>query len=321
MRGVEIMEVSRQIDYIHLPEKTVLGGDKYIIERRLTDRSNMSIVYLARDQEGSQVVIKEFYPKNMALRDLDGTSVVCKQRSTKKKFQKRKELFLNEAKIMADLDEINNIAVCKDYFEENNTVYLVSDYYSGPTLEEIISDGDMEMDSFLDDIYFPLLKAVRRIHKKNYIHRDIKPSNIILTKKGPVLIDFGSAINYKRTDTKKIFLTPGFSPIEFYSEKAEQGSFSDIYSLAAILYYYLEKIVPEEAVNRIIEDDLENIKATDFDISRELKKLIVDNLSLDKKKRCKSVRLLQLRLYKDYIRMKIRSYLPERQILHKLFNS
>lgn len=154
---------------------------------------------------------------------------------------------------------------------------------------------------FLKKYYFPIIEAVKAIHKKNYIHRDLKPNNIIIHRDKPVLIDFGSAINYKNAARKKILLTPGFSPIEFYSEKTKQGPYSDIYSLAAILYYYITNEIPAEANERIIEDTLvpvseyKSINGLGF-----LEDVISKNLSLDYRKRCQSINSYKFALLKQY---------------------
>ena len=269
----------RKFDYIHLPQGTLLKNS-YKIIKRISDRSNMSIVYLARNQNKRKVVIKEFFPKNLVLRDLDGKNVVYKSSLLKDKFNREKKLFLNEIKIMKKFSKNKYIANCYEAFSDNNTVYLVMKYYKGSNLEYYLQNNNIEYDTFYQKIFFPLLDIVYHIHKKGYIHRDLKPSNIIIYKDKPLLIDFGSTVNYKNKKNYKILMTPGYSPIEFYSAKSKQGPYSDIYSLAAILYYYLTDEVPLEARERIIKDDLKTVKQLNNEVSLSLNNLIMRNLSL-----------------------------------------
>ncbi|SJZ97581.1 serine/threonine protein kinase [Selenihalanaerobacter shriftii] len=297
---------NEQIDYIYLPETTILN-EKYAIVEKLTERSNLSIVYLAINiQTKQRVVVKEFFSANLVLRDLDGINIVCKNSLHKDKLENEKESFLNEAKVMQKLQN-KNIAKCYDYFKENNTVYIVMKYYPGETLTDYLrKNDDISINEFLEDVYFSLLNAIHSIHKEGYIHRDIKPDNIIINQNKPILIDFGSTINYKKEDHDKIILTPGFSPIEFYSTKTKQGIYSDIYSLSAILYYFCTKTIPDEVIDRIIEDNLISVNHLNNQISDYLNDFIMRNLSLDYNKRDKSLHFFKLKLWKEYLKFKFK---------------
>jgi serine/threonine protein kinase len=297
------------VDYLVLPKNTVLNN-KYQI-KNMINKSNLSIVYLAINLESNtKVIIKEFYPVNQVLRDLDAKRVVCKNNLYKDKFSKEKSSFLGEAEVMKELED-DYIAKCYEYFKENNTAYIVIEYYEGLTLDKYLEEkGDF--DQFFKDIFSPLLTAINKIHQKNYIHRDIKPSNIIIYQDKPVLIDFGSAVNYKENDVKKILLTPGFSPIEFYSERSKQGPYSDIYSLSAILYYYFSNQIPDEALDRIIEDDLEAVTTLNQDIPDSLNNIIMKNMSLDYKRRDKSITIFKLKLWRLALSYKFKDILTNR---------
>jgi len=180
-------------------------------------------------------------------------------------------------------------------------------YYKGETLDKYLEKySQITFNEFLEQVFFPLLNAVSIVHKNGYIHRDIKLNNIIIYRDKPVLIDFGSAVKYKGNYQTGIVLTPGFSPIEFYSQKADQGRCSDIYSLTVILYYFFTKTIPEEALNRIIEDNLISVNKLNKDVSDYLNRFIMRNLSLDSNKRDQSIRLFKLKLGKEYLKSKIK---------------
>ncbi|AZO95789.1 serine/threonine-protein kinase [Halocella sp. SP3-1] len=299
-------EVYQEIDYLYLPENTFLKNREYRVLRKLKDRSNLSIVYLGLNKSGERVVIKEYFPKNLVLRDIDGINVICRSNKLKDKYKRAKRQFIKEAQIMSQFKNNPYICNCNEYFQENSSVYIIMKYYAGQTLEDIINNKEICFDEFLRKLFIPILDAANAIHAKGYIHRDIKPNNIIINQAKPVIIDFGSAVEYKCNKKKKILLTPGFSPIEFYSEKTRQGPYSDIYSLAAILYYFLSDTIPIEANERIIEDNLEHINQLTKEKCWYLGKLIMNNLSLDYKKRCRSIKgfkfLLLVQFFKDKIK-------------------
>ena len=296
----------KPIDYLHLPRGTVLKN-KYLIKDKLVPQSNLSILYKAINSASKeQVVIKEFFPQGLVLRDLDGKKVVAK--NPKGDFlQKEVVLFLQEAKVIQQL-QIPQIGRCYDYFKANNTAYIVLKYYQGINLEEYIKKECLKFYQFIDKIFLPLLKTVAHIHKQGYLHRDLKPANIIYNQK-VVLIDFGSAIKYKKKENKKRVLTPGYAPLEFHSESTKQGPSSDIYSLAAILYYFLTSQVPLAVKQRIIKDELVPVAELNPWVSQGLNDFIMRNLSLNAKYRDQTILDFRLNLELECFKIKSKKIL------------
>ena len=94
-------------------------------------------------------------------------------------------------------------------------------------------------------------------------HLDVKPANIMVRSKDnvPILIDFGLSKQYdsdgNQTSTTPVGLSHGYAPIEQYREGGvkEFSPQTDLYSLAATLYYILSGTVPPQATT-LVEDDL-----------------------------------------------------------------
>ncbi len=270
--------------------------------------SELSIVYLGMDNKRQQkCIIKEFFPNGLVLRDIDRKTVVCKQPSKKDRYLSLIEVFFNEANILKKFN-LKNIPKYIDHFNENNTGYIIMEYCEGKTLETYVKEEkDVLIPLFLKNIYIPLVNAVEKLHNKGILHRDIKPTNIIIRENGvPVLIDFGSAIYYKNADKKKIFVTSGFSPLEFYSENSAQGRFSDIYALTATLYYYLCGNAPEDVSERLIEDNIQNIRKYNEEITDLFSRIIMKNLSLNSKDRLSSLKKFKIYLYYELMALKFR---------------
>jgi formylglycine-generating enzyme required for sulfatase activity len=82
--------------------------------------------------------------------------------------------------------------------------------------------------------------ALTLVHSQELLHRDIKPHNIMLRRDGKaVLIDFGLARTFisGRTDSITDLGTVGYAPIEQYKRQGQFGPYTDLYALAATLYY------------------------------------------------------------------------------------
>lgn len=278
-------------DYLYL-KKGILLKERYAVDNIIGERSNFSMVYKGEDRiNNKKIIIKEFFPKNMALRDMDKKSVVVRNSSFEKHFQEESRRFLFEGELMKKTSGRYS-AECYDCFEENGTGYIIMKYHRGENLEEYIKkNGNDYWEEFIESIIFPFMDAIDRIHSCGYLHRDIKPGNIIIDKKRePIVIDFGSAHRIKCEQEKRIMVTPGFSPIEFYSGRSRQDESSDVYSIAAMLYYYFCKITPPEAVTRVVEDSIEEVSRYNSEIPFSIEKLVLKNLSMNREHRDRNVK-------------------------------
>ncbi|MGE7948296.1 serine/threonine-protein kinase [Lysinibacillus sp. NPDC093688] len=293
---------------LSLPANSVLN-DTYKIKEEIAT-SKLSFVYIAENiNEGNQLIIKEFFPNDIALRDLDNKTVVNRLPSTKQKFEDLKAIFLNEALIMQQINH-HNIVKYMDHFEENESIYIVMEYYEGTLLDQYLKDFPInDREHLYTSIFLPLIGALSYLHKKGILHRDIKPSNIVIDSEGnPYLLDFGSAIFNKTAENHQIFTSPGYSPLEQYSNISEQGVYTDIYSLAATFYYSLTDIIPMDSSQRIIEDKIENVRKYNEKVSIILSRTIMWGLAVHAKKRCSSLKFMELAVGFENIVNRIKNY-------------
>jgi serine/threonine-protein kinase len=166
-----------------------------------------------------------------------------------------RELFKREAETLGRIGTHPQIPSLLDYFEEDQTFYLVQEYVSGSTLQQEIKRSgplsELEVKKFLSEI-LPLLAY---IHEKQVIHRDIKPANIIRRAQDGklVLIDFG-AVKYQSAQpsnasdqtalTSYAIGTPGFAPPEQMNMRPVPAS--DVYALGISCLYLLTGKSPKD---------------------------------------------------------------------------
>lgn len=267
---------------------------RYIIGKVL-GYGSFGVTYLGWDcLLEKKVAIKEYLPNEFATR-AEGTSEVTVFDGEKaQQFTIGKDKFSDEAKRLAAFNKDKGIVAVYDQFEDNGTSYIVMDYFEGETLQQLLDrEGKLDYERAID-IILPILRSLQAVHDVNIIHRDISPDNIYLTKDGQVkLLDFGAA-RYASTNMSKslsAIYKQGFAPYEQYQSSREQGPWSDVYGLAATLYYMITGIIPQEAMNRLTKEDdtLVPPRKVDKDIPKNLSNAIMNALIVYPTQRTQSV--------------------------------
>jgi len=216
------------------------------------------ITYLAYDTVlNKNVAIKEYLPSDLARRESDGT-VVPLNAETEANFRKGLTQFLVEARTLARFVH-PNICPVDRFFEANGTAYMLREYEKGESLAQRFARSPQPDEADLKAIIGPLLDGLKAVHAAGVLHRDIKPANIFVRDNGsPVLLDFGAARLASRDAIQDIIpiLTPGYAPVEQYIRSGRQGPWSDIYSLAAVLYWAVTGEHPSDALSRLRLDNV-----------------------------------------------------------------
>ncbi|MXX06074.1 MAG: protein kinase [Gammaproteobacteria bacterium] len=229
---------------------------------RVLGAGGFGITYLAQDTHlDKPCAIKEYLPKEFALR-ADGSTVLPLSETKNEDFNWGLERFLDEARVMAQFSHPNLVGVSR-FFLANGTAYIVMDYVEGESLTAFLNREAPLTEAALRRILEPLLDALAIVHAEGILHRDIKPDNILLCGDGrPVLLDFGSARMAlgELSHTLTAILTPGYAPVEQYSDgktaKSKQGPYTDIYALGAIAYRGLTGEKPQDATERVLDDQM-----------------------------------------------------------------
>ena len=228
----------------------------------LIGEGGFGIVYLAWDHSlQRRVAIKEYMPASMAARVNGSSAIVVKSGRHLDTFRAGLKSFVNEARLLARFDHPSLVKVYR-FWEENGTAYMVMPYYEGPTLKAALAGlGRAPREDELRAWLRPLLDALAVMHAAQCYHRDIAPDNILLTPRGPLLLDFGAArrVIGDMTHAITVVLKPGYAPIEQYGDVATmtQGAWTDLYALACVVYYAIAGKTPTSSVERLMDDRLE----------------------------------------------------------------
>ncbi|MEO5882536.1 MAG: serine/threonine-protein kinase [Caldimonas sp.] len=225
----------------------------------LVGEGGFGIVYLAQDHSlHRKVALKEYMPALLASRGQDASVAVRSERQ-RETFDIGLRSFVNEARMLAQFDHPALIKVYR-FWEANGTAYMVMPFLSGQTLQDALRQrGEAPSEVWIRGLLSPLMDALAVLHDDKVYHRDIAPDNImLLAGDRPVLLDFGAArrVISDMTHALTVILKPGYAPIEQYADTPgmKQGPWTDVYALAAVVYFMILKRKPPPAVSRLMED-------------------------------------------------------------------
>ncbi len=237
---------------LHMKPGSILQ-ERYIVGTAL-GYGGFGVTYIAWDALLEQkVAIKEYLPSEFSTRMPGGTQITIYTGDKSKQFYAGLDRFMDEARRLANLQDVDGIVHIYNCFEENNTAYIIMEYLEGETLAQLLKKERKYSPEEAISMLLPVIDSLATVHEHGIIHRDIAPDNIFITKNGTVkIIDFGAA-RYETTSHSRsltVIIKPGYSPEEQYRSKSDQGSHTDVYALAATLYKMITGKTPPDALER-----------------------------------------------------------------------
>ncbi len=286
----------------HLPPGTVLR-ERYLIGRVLGE-GGFGITYIGCDLRLElKVAIKEYFPTDRANRVARAsTEVSSYSGAAGERYEAGKTRFLQEARAMARMDKQPVIVGVRDFFELNNTAYIVMEYVEGTTFKDLVAQrGGRVPAGELLHVMEPLFSALSAMHRQGLIHRDISPENLMLENGDVRLLDFGCARESAEGEvTMTIALKHGYAPVEQYQNKG-QGPWTDVYALSATMYYCLTGRKPPQSMDRLVEDELVLPRKLGVDLTLRQERALIYGMGVRPRRRFQSVEELHAALYEGVL--------------------
>ena len=284
----------------YLPVGTILNN-RYTVGT-VIGAGGFGITYKAWDSTlESTVAIKEYYPQGVVSRV--ETTIVSVYDTQSESFQHGKSRFLKEARNLARFNNNPRTASIQDFFEENQTAYIVMEYLDGCNLKKYMEEHSeaLPYDTVLN-MADNICDVLSDVHSIGLIHRDISPDNIFMCKDGTFkLIDFGAVKQSVADDnlSATVILKHGYAPIEQYSKSGNVGPWTDIYALSATIYKLLSRKTPQESVDRLTDDNLVPIKTLNNDVSMSFNNAIMRGMAIQPKDRYQNIRSFKRDLFSN----------------------
>jgi len=256
-------------------------------------RGGFGITYTARDVRLERdVAIKEFFPEGCAR---NGNAVAPGNLSDED-FRAALGNFEDEARVLARFGHPNIVDVYS-VFEENDTAYMVMEWVRGASLQNLVEERGAFSPEEAVALIEPICDALETVHGASLLHGDITPSNIMRTENGRVvLLDFGLTRRIAQAGYATMRLsntrlgTAGYAPLEQYGRQSTLVAASDVYSLAATLFFLLTGETPPEATDRATGIALPDLRASNPAMGENLARAINDGLAIEASARPQSAK-------------------------------
>ncbi len=240
----------------YLAPRTVLD-DRYIVGKMLSYNGE-GASYICYDMiNKSKAVIREYMPDTLCDRDRQNQNLIPNPECLAK-YKTYMSEFTDMNRVLSRMRNLSHISTPLDIFVENNTTYVILEYVEGVSLKKFLQTNTGYLTwNRVKKLFMPLFTTLSIIHNSGIIHRGISPENIIVTTDGELkLTGFSiSSIRTSNTGLSPEFYS-GYTAPEQYTSLAYQGTWTDVYAVAAVLYRILTGCMPLDANTRLTNDTL-----------------------------------------------------------------
>lgn len=250
----------------------IVGGYRLI---KMLGEGGMGRVYQAADESGRMVAVKLLSP------ELSRSPEAL-------------ERFKLEGVIASAISHPHCVFVHRAD-EDAGTPFIAMELMTGQTLKDIVAKRGPLPFAEAIPLVLQCIDGLIEAHSRGMIHRDVKPANCYLDDQGNVKIgDFGLARSLvsdsELTRTGSFLGTPLYaSPEQILGEKIDEQS--DIYSLAATIYFLLAGKAPFESphatqvIAKIVSADPPNFAEAGVQVPKKLEQVVLRGLARDRSKR------------------------------------
>ena len=283
----------------YLAPHTVLN-DRYIVGKMLSYNGE-GASYICYDMVAkTKAVLREYMPDTLCEREMNSNSIVINPECLAK-YKTYMSEFMDMNRTLTRMRNVKSICTAKDMFNENNTCYVILEYVEGVSLKKFLqaNKGYLRWDQ-VRRLFMPLFTTLSIIHNAGIIHRGIAPENIIVTTQGELKLTGFSISSIRSSSTA---LSPefysGFTAPEQYSSLEWQGTWTDVYSIGAVIYRILTGYVPPDAFNRMNNDTMIPASRINPHIPRHVSNVLMSAMEVRSSERIPTINDLINELFDD----------------------
>ncbi|MBR3267275.1 MAG: protein kinase [Oscillospiraceae bacterium] len=264
--------------------------DRFLVGKAL-DSNGEGVTYVGYDTAvGCKILIREYLPEQLCSRVPNSTEInVSYAHLAQYKALMAEYTELNKA--LARLRNLSHLNPALDLFSENNTTYAVYEYLEGQSLLDYLKENAGELSwSTVRRIFPPLFTTLSLLHNAGVLHRGLSPETIFVTDKGELKLR-GFCISAVRTNDTELEaeLFDGYAAPEQYFADRQQGTWTDVYGICAVLYRILTGCRASDAISRQDYDNLVPPAELNPHMPENVSKGIMQGLALDGNERVRTI--------------------------------
>lgn len=216
--------------------------------------------------------------------------------------------FLREAELARELDHHNVIALYEAGTTDDEIPYVVTDYFEGKSLSEILEEEELLDESKAIDLFIQICEGLSHAHSCGLIHRDVKPGNVRVKQEASgnltvKILDCGVSKVLPNSGRETRYFTEHgieYGDATYMSPEQCTGSAidvrSDIYSLGCLMYICLtgKPVFSSEQPSMLMYKHVRTIprriekRFPELKLSRDLENLVMRCLEKDPSNRYQS---------------------------------
>lgn len=241
----------------YLPVRTVIAN-RYLVGKML-EYNGEGATYIGWDlSERKAVKIREFIPDSFTTRTTSNLTLQV-MRGSENIFTELRQSFVELWTKLARLKGLSALISVTDVVNDYGTSFAIYDHFEGISLRDFLLRSKTGYISWekARNLLMPILSTLGNLHSMGIIHRGISPTTLIIGPDGKIKITgfCTSAARNSRSDLNSQ-LYDGYAAIEQYGFDGGQGTWTDIYAFAAVLYRTLIGSDPISAKERMSNDKL-----------------------------------------------------------------
>ncbi len=241
----------------YLPVRTVIAN-RYMVGKML-EYNGEGATYIGWDLvEKKAIKIREFIPDSFTIRSTSNLTLQV-MRGSENIFSDLRRSFEEMWTKLARFKGHSALISVNEVVEDFGTSYAIYDHFEGITLRDFLLRSKTGYITWerARQLLMPVLSALGALHSAAIIHRGISPSTLVIGTDGKIKITgfcIGAARNARSDLNSQLY--DGYAAFEQYGFDGQQGTWTDVYAFAAVLYRTLIGSDPISAQERMSNDRL-----------------------------------------------------------------
>ena len=235
-------QVTKEIAYTPHPLAPGAWLGEYEIKGLLSE-TRSGYTYTAN---GGAALVQEYFPRDIAIRDSDGTSVLLYDEAANPSYENGLSQFLLLARILSQIDHPGRVV---HYQEQNDTAWYATDFEPRASLRDLLGTGKRLPENALQSVLSTAIIFLDAAHQNGIFHLELGPGQLILSAEEELVVCGFNVARLRSPDLRENDAAYYFAP-EHLHTAGRLGAWSDFYSLGTILYHGLHSRMPPAAARR-----------------------------------------------------------------------